>query len=159
MSGTTVPLDNAKRSEIMSLQAISQVLPYKFAGGDARIDELTMTCSTCCKEIGPDHIKAEFTARGDMADLKGYGLCYDCKTVTPMVAKFSADGSCLLFNGSSWVKGQWGKGVVAVEPWRLHIIPFLIAAALFLAWLYFHFHSSQQHQEPPTPAEIGRGET
>ena len=157
MNVTTVPLDNAKRSEIASLQAISQGLPYKFAGGDARIDELSITCATCGKEIGPDHIKAEFTSRGDMADLKGYGLCYGCKTVTPMVAKFSADGSYLRFDGSVWVKDQWGKGVAGVAPWRLHIIPFLIAAALFLAWLYFH--PSQKHQEPPTPAEIGRGET
>lgn len=140
----TVPLNQDQKNKIMSLPTLSEHLPYAFYDGNGIIDHLSLDCAKCGALIMPDNIKGQFEAnKHGMATIEGYGMCHNCRTFTPVAAKFSSDGTYLVNEGSGWTKKKWGKGVA---PWRLdlllkwkkHLVPAAISAIISGLWLYFH---------------------
>jgi len=138
----TVPLAPEQESKIKSLPSLSEYLPYTFNDGNGIIDHLSLDCAKCGALIMPDNIKGQFeTNNQGMAEIEGYGMCHNCRTVTPVAAKFSSDGTYLANEGSGWTKKRWGKGVA---PWRLdlllnwkkHLVPAAIAAVISGLWLF-----------------------
>jgi hypothetical protein len=75
--------------------------------------------------------------------MSAYGICYKCKTITPVVSRFH-DGGVVLFKvGNGWVKDVWttrNSGFVNdvvyffQKRWQ-QIFPPLIAVAVVVGWV------------------------
>lgn len=106
------PIEESLQQRIMSLPLLKESLPYYFADGAGVIDHLSLDCSKCGEEIPPDNIRGVIEPNGsEIAKLEGFGLCFTCKTVTPVTARFFSDGACVYEDGTGWSRTTWGHGV------------------------------------------------
>lgn len=92
---------------IEALPLLITALPYQF--GDSVIDHLNVSCACCGKTLEPDIIRGKFEikAKGATASLLAYGLCFDCRTITPIEAKFHNDGTALFKGPNGWSQRRW----------------------------------------------------
>lgn len=101
----TGPIEESLQQRIMSLPILKESLPYYFADGVGVIDHLSLDCSKCGEEIPPDNIRGMIEPNGsEIAKLEGFGLCFTCRTVTPVTARFFFDGACVYENGTGWTR-------------------------------------------------------
>jgi hypothetical protein len=130
------PITDTMAANIEKLPLISTFLPYEFGGSVIR--DVEVTCASCGVELHPDTIRGEFesVAEGQSAHMTAYGICFKCKTITPIVSKFHGDGEVLTKVNSGWVQGVW----TTEKQGRVHgvlnkIVPPLIALVLVVGWI------------------------
>ena len=143
---TSISDDAVKK--IMSLPTIAASLPYRFPKG-ARIDDLSCICAYCGASLEPASIRAEFTpvADGSTVLFKGFGVCYGCKTFTPLEIRFNDDGSALCRDSRGFYEQSWGEPQSIAGGFSLvirfcrqywnRILPPALALIVFLAWQNF----------------------
>jgi hypothetical protein len=134
--------------EIEQMPLLTSCLPYKFVGcsiDHVTIDHINVTCGSCGTELAPDTIRGEITtvAGGRAASMISYGICFSCKTITPVTCKFHDDGTVLYKVGQGWVKDKWAirkRGTFEDvdkfirQRWQ-QVFPPLIAVALVMCWI------------------------
>lgn len=95
---------------IDSLPPLCHTLPYVFTETGGKIENLSIKCSNCGKEILASEIRGRFESFNEHSvSLTAFGLCFDDKTVTPMEVRFASDGSLLTKSPTGWVRGRWGQ--------------------------------------------------
>lgn len=106
---TDPDIDGKMIARAEELPLLSSLLPLKFANG-AEIGGFAYCCAQCKDEIGPESIRADITALNPhVYNLEAYGLCYECKLISPLSARLADDGSMLLLKASGWSPARWGK--------------------------------------------------
>ncbi|HEY3307162.1 MAG TPA: hypothetical protein VGJ93_01790 [Desulfuromonadaceae bacterium] len=128
---------------IMAMPLLSTMLPYRFGGGS--VEALSVQCSKCGEVLGPDAIRGRFEIKfqGLTANLRAFGVCYYCRTISPIEAKFHNDGTALFKGPLGWRRGRWaenrttsfGAAVVRFvqQKWQL-LLPPVLAFGITLAW-------------------------
>ena len=122
-------MTDAERREISNRPPASEMLPLIFKTG-TRINSIGIECGNCGKDVPATQI------RGDMSRINencvtfaGHGLCYECRTVTPIECRFSDDGSMLIKDGSGWrhamITQQKTGLVVMVRSWLKTLAKYL----------------------------------
>jgi hypothetical protein len=137
------PISDSKAAEIEQMPLLSTFLPYEFGG--STIENIEVTCASCGRELKPTTIRGAFTnvAKGHSANLEGYGVCYSCKTITPVVSNFQDAGVVIFKVSDGWRKSRWtnrksgfiGKlSHVLLENWQ-KLLPALIALMVVIEWI------------------------
>ncbi len=150
MSVQTVNISDEEIRKIMLLPILTTSLPYCFGNG-GRIASVSIACACCDAELEPESLRAEFSQveGGRNATLKGYGLCYACKTITPFEVRFADDGSALCRSSDGWTAMTWGDaqdtdGFLTITgrffrlKWK-EVLPPMLALVLILAWKYLRY--------------------
>lgn len=95
-------MTDTERREISSKPPASEILPLIFKNG-TRINYMGLDCGNCGKDVPAAQI------RGDMSRINehcitfsGHGLCFHCRTFTPVECRFSDDVSMLIKDGAGW---------------------------------------------------------
>lgn len=101
------PIDPANAANIEALPLLSTVLPYQF--GSSTLEYVSAACACCGMALESDTIRGKFEtkAKGATATLVAYGICYNCRTITPLEAKFHSDGSALFKGPTGWAEKRW----------------------------------------------------
>jgi hypothetical protein len=107
-------------AKIQSMTPADKTLPITFKNG-SKISKIWLSCGKCGGDVEQQHIHgdASFTNEHTIA-YSGFGLCYACKTVTPLECRIIDDGTFLLKNKDGW---SWNRitrddpGLVVIA-WR-----------------------------------------
>ena len=136
-------IDDSLALEIEQLPRLSTIFPYKFGG--SVIDGIAVTCGSCGEELSPKTIRGtiEIVAGGRAVNMTAYGICFKCKTITPVVSKFHDDGVVLIKVGKGWIKDVWttrkrgfcDNAVKFVRQKWQQIFPPVIAVAIVIGWI------------------------
>ncbi|GEM_PF-4949673 len=102
------------RVRVGDLPLVSEQLPHYFQNGTS-VGRLGVNCGNCGSDVEEIRGKFEVANNGmTLALEEGYAVCYKCKTLTPVSAKFLDDGSYLAKKEHGWERGRYK---VALEPW------------------------------------------
>jgi len=138
------PVSSAVAACIDALPLLSVALPFRFDNGST-ITGLETSCTSCGKLLTSTSMKGKFEllADGTAASLNAYGICYDCRTITLIEAKFHDDGTALFKGPKGWIKCRWkerrpeGFQEAAARfirlRWQQTLPPFLVFGAA-LVW-------------------------
>jgi|ERR1039457_1641329 hypothetical protein len=136
-------VSDALADDIEKMPKLSEELPCDFGG--STITDIQMTCAACGRELGPDTIRGSFQqmAGGHAVNLEGYGVCYECRTITPVSGKFHDDGVVIYRAENGWKKEIWttkksgliGKLKFALkEKWQM-LLPPILASVIVAGWV------------------------
>jgi hypothetical protein len=131
------PITDNLAADIEKLPLISTFLPYEFGGSTIR--DVEVTCASCGTDLHSDTIRGEFetVAEGQSAHMTAYGICFKCKTITPVVSKFHGDGVVLTKVNLGWVQDVWTKekagGVMETVK---QVLPPMIALFVVVGWFF-----------------------
>jgi len=131
--------------EIIQMPLLAESLPYTFADGGI-LKEIGINCGGCGRLLGSRQIHGTLGGRANKsaAVLTCFGVCYECKTLSPCDAKFFSDGSSLHKKDSSWVRECWNPGRNSLGGHRVllylyahwqEVIPPVIAVLIICGWL------------------------
>jgi len=96
-------MTNKEIAEIESMTPADKILPLIFKNG-SKITEIGLSCGNCGVDVKQQHIRgAAYSTNHHTIAYSGFGLCYACKTVTPIECRFIDDGTFLLKNKDGWV--------------------------------------------------------
>jgi hypothetical protein len=114
-------MTDAERREISNQPPASEILPLIFKTG-TRINSMAIACGNCGKDVPSTQIHGNMSRINEhCATFSGHGLCYQCRTVTPIDCRFSDDGSMLIKDGSGWQRSMITREktgmVVMVRNW------------------------------------------
>lgn len=122
----THTVSDFEAERIQALPALSSFLPIKFENGST-VDGLAINCALCRAELGSDEMKSEVTVNKHNIEVKAYGVCYECKTLTPVNVKLRDDGSMLTLSNGYWLPGQYAKDkAVGVLAWIKMVLSKLV---------------------------------
>lgn len=138
------PVSPSVTAGIDALPLISGALPYRFENGST-ITDLDTYCASCGKLLPSTSMKGKFVliAGGTAASLDAYGICYDCRTITLVKARFHDDGNGLFKGPKGWSKCRWKEkrpqGFLAMTAWIVRqrwqqILPPILSFGVTLAW-------------------------
>ena len=140
VSSEYVPISDAQVDEIESMSLLSEQLPFKFRNGGV-ISSITISCGSCGDSLEPKVIRGSFKTicNGKASTLSAYGICYKCRKITPLEAKFHNDGILIYKVQGRWAKDTWGEvtknGLFKILRKRKdQLIPPLIAVAVIVTW-------------------------
>ena len=133
-------ISDTQVDEIEAMPMLTAQLPFKFRNGGA-ISTITISCGSCGDSLEPKVIRGQFKTicDGEAATLTAYGICYKCRKITPLEAKFHSDGMLIYKIQDRWAKDRWGE-VSKNGLWKIlrkrkdQLIPPLIAVAVIVAW-------------------------
>jgi len=134
---------NDVAERIQQLPLLTESLPYTFADG-GKLNEIGFNCGGCNKPLSSHEIHGtmEEKMNGTVAALTGFGVCYECRTLSPIEAKFYADGTSLHKKDNSWVQERWSPvhhtlthrvSLYVYARWQT-LIPPAIAAIILFGW-------------------------
>jgi len=102
------------RTRVGDLPLVSDQLPHYFQNGTS-VGRLAVNCGGCGANVEEIRGAFEVTNNGMTLALNdGYAVCYACRTLTPVAAKFLDDGSYLAKKENGWERGVYK---VAMAPW------------------------------------------
>jgi len=141
---TPVPPGLTARIDLMP--CFNELLPFKF--GKNRLETLSVNCAGCGVEVTVENIRGSIEATGDgkTATIQAYAMCYGCRTISPVDAKFHDDGTAIFKGPNSWVKGTWDANPLGLHHALLNIlqkkwqaiVPPVIALILVISWIVAH---------------------
>ena len=139
------PITDEEARKIEQLPILANQIPYHFSG--AVIEGLEIPCASCGAALTEMAIRGAFDLSADekTAHLRGHGVCYSCKTITPFESKFRNNGTCLIKSETGWRRGVWtNRELSSAEKilnfftghnWKDRFIPPAIAFFIMVAWL------------------------
>jgi len=102
-------ISDSEAERIHSMQNLDTFLPVVFENG-SRVDKLTIICSCCGSEKQPEEIKASGSVLPHSASLNIWGICYECRLITPSAVRLRDDGSMLTRDpGGNWTEGRYAE--------------------------------------------------
>ena len=103
-----VPISDAQVDEIESMSLLSEQLPFKFRNGGV-ISSITISCGSCGDSLEPKVIRGSFKTicNGKASTLSAYGICYKCRKITPLDARFQSDGTVIYKAQDGWAEVCW----------------------------------------------------
>ena len=146
VEGAFKPIPEELLLHIESLPKLNTLLPYTFNGGT--IEDIGMCCGSCQKTILTSLMHAEIInqAGGDAAKVSAWGVCYECRKLTPMSAIFQTEGVVIFKTEKGWQKKSWGspeksksksesESKVGIN-WQ-SVVPPLLAVFVVGGWIAF----------------------
>lgn len=108
--------------KIAKATPVSEMVPFTFTSCNTRIDSFTCDCAKCGQEIPQEHIRGESNSHNKHTiEFIGHGICYACRTLTPVNVRFADDGSFMTKTETGWnrnmITQQVDPGLVVVA-WR-----------------------------------------
>ena len=134
-SNSKAELADGQAATIMGMPVMDSFLPIRFENG-AQIKTVSVLCAGCGKTIGATEMRTELKRVDGSAMVEGFGLCYECKTVSPFLFEFRDDGSYRYKDA----KGKWVTLKYGSKPFYRDLsktIPPLIAFIVVMLWVCF----------------------
>lgn len=96
-------------NKILAMDPISAQLPHTFHNG-CMIEHITIKCAACSAELDAGKINGEWDIREHSAAIKGYGVCYECRTITPVEFRLDDEGGTMSKDiAGNWHTGTWSE--------------------------------------------------
>jgi len=135
---------NDLAERIKQLPLLTESLPYFFPDG-GKLNEIGFNCGGCGRPLSSHQIHGtiEEKMNGTTAALVGFGVCYECRTMSPCEVKFFSDGTSLHKKDTTWVKERWSpvrhslihRAMLYIYARWQTIIPPMIAALILIWWM------------------------
>lgn len=95
--------------QIAALPAITEFLPIRFANGNS-VGKFTLRCGCCMRDLEPENIRVDIKQQsgiGMAAEM--WGICWECKTLTPGKVRFKDNGTFLTYSEQAgWSERKYG---------------------------------------------------
>lgn len=126
-------INEAKAEAIEQLPLLDTLLPYEF--GSTVIDDIAVTCAGCEAELGQDTIRGELIPGPYNCRLEAFGVCYSCRTITPISGRFAPDGSVMFKSKNGWSESELISPVPVTPVWQKGLPPAAALAVIALWWI------------------------
>ena len=101
-----IPITNDVIIKLNSMVSFNKLFPYQRKADDDnsfyKLQSISISCSQCKKDIPQNHSYGLLAECAHNTNLEAYGLCVDCKLITPVTCRFRDDGSYLIKSSDGW---------------------------------------------------------